>query len=264
MDAFFDRLIIRAATIDELLSNEYETLPGQKADTDLATRRLAAWCRSCASGDWALFSRRLDQDGLEIAKILERLATVRRNASAAHPPWLADAIWIDATLQSGENADATKILDRAEPYAFEHLFVPVVQQAESLLRQDVAATTLSNLGDSAWASLRRSLLKELCNLCAPAIYERFTKARKNVGGKSITPNFECDGLTASYDQFIAEMKAGGFRRLFEEKPVLLRLFAVITRQWIDASREFVLRLDADLPAFRSHLIDFPKCAGRKN
>jgi glucose-6-phosphate dehydrogenase assembly protein OpcA len=58
MDAFLDRLILRAATIDELLSDEYETLPGQKADTDLATRRLAAWCRSCASGDWALFNRR--------------------------------------------------------------------------------------------------------------------------------------------------------------------------------------------------------------
>jgi len=28
----------------------------------LAARRLAAWCRSCASGDWSLFGRRLARD----------------------------------------------------------------------------------------------------------------------------------------------------------------------------------------------------------
>ena len=50
MDAFYERLIVRAATIDELLSDDFEALPGQKGDTDLAARRLAAWCQSCASG----------------------------------------------------------------------------------------------------------------------------------------------------------------------------------------------------------------------
>ena len=50
------------------------------------------------------------------------------------------------------------------------------------------------------------------------------------------------------------MKTGGFRRLFEDKPVLLRLLAVITRQWIETSREFVLRLDADLPTIRQDLL----------
>ena len=64
MDAFYERLIVRAATIDELLSDDFEPLPGQKGDADLAARRLAAWCRSSASGDWSLFERRLDRDGL--------------------------------------------------------------------------------------------------------------------------------------------------------------------------------------------------------
>ena len=50
------------------------------------------------------------------------------------------------------------------------------------------------------------------------------------------------------------MKAGGFRQLFEDKPVLLRLIATITRQWIDTSREFVLRLDADLAAIRRDIL----------
>ena len=50
------------------------------------------------------------------------------------------------------------------------------------------------------------------------------------------------------------MKAGGFRLLFEDKPVLLRLIACATRQWIDTSREFVLRLDADLAALQHDIL----------
>ena len=63
MDAFHDRLIVRAATIDELLSDDFEALPGQKGDADVAAHRLAAWCQSAASGDWSLFSQRLRRDG---------------------------------------------------------------------------------------------------------------------------------------------------------------------------------------------------------
>ena len=65
---------------------------------------------------------------------------------------------------------------------------------------------------------------------------------------------------ARYDQFIADMKSGGFRALFEDKPVLLRLLATLTRQWIDTSRELVLRLDADLPAIRREFL--PSGGGR--
>ena len=36
--------------------------------------------------------------------------------------------------------------------------------------------------------------------------------------------------------------------------MLLRLIAVLTRQWIETSREFVLRLDADLPAIRRDIL----------
>ena len=57
--------------------------------------------------------------------------------------------------------------------------------------------------------------------------------------------------TSLYEKFVAEMKVGGFRQLFEEKPVLLRLISTIVRQWVETSREFIQRLDADLPSIRS-------------
>jgi type 2 lantibiotic biosynthesis protein LanM len=253
MDAFYEGLIVGAATIDELLSDDFEALPGQKNDADLAARRLAAWCRSCASGDWSLFGRRLERDRLSIAQVLERFATVRRRASALPPPWIEDAIWIEAALQS-PNTKPIAGPGQSEPCAFEHLFTPVVERAEARLWSGIDARAFDNLNESARACRRLSLLKQLSGLCTAALYERFAKARTTGELPADTAQPRQATGTSHYDQFVAEMKAGGFRRLFEEKPVLLRLMATLTRQWIETSREFVVRLDADLPAIRRNIL----------
>lgn len=256
MDACYERLIVHAATIDELLSDDFEPQHGQKSDVDLAARRLAAWCRSCASGDWSLFGGRLHRDGLDFGEVLSRFATVRRKASACLPAWISDAIWIEAALQHPPRSPALIApFNRTEPCAFEHLFTPVVEQAEALLWTDIDARALDNLSESARACLPHSLLKELSDLCTPAIYECFVKFRK----ASETPPDAVKMTqvidTSRYEQFVEKMRSGGFRSLFEEKPVLLRLIASITRQWIDTSREFVMRLNADLADIRETILN---------
>jgi type 2 lantibiotic biosynthesis protein LanM len=254
MDAFYERLAVRAATLDEVLSDDFEPLPGQKGDADLAARRLAAWCRASASGDWSLFGRRLDRDGFAFAPVLARLAAVRR-ASATLPTWVEDAVWVEAALQdTGGDAERPPAPANGDPCAFEQLFTSVVAQADTRLWSGLDARVGDNLNDGARASLRLALLRELSTLCTPALYERFAKAR-NAG----SPQHDAAGSaqqngTSRYDRFIAEMQAGGWRRLFEDKPVLLRLFATITRQWIDASREMVSRLYADLAVIRRDIL----------
>jgi len=236
VDALFERLIERAATIDELLSDAFEVPPDRTGDADLAERRLAAWCRASAGGDRSLFGRRLDRDGVSLAQVRERFAGVRRNPAVAPPPWAADAHWIEAVLQSeSDKTDAGPA--EGEPCAFEHLFVPVVRQADTLLWSGLNARASGNLSESARAYLRHALLRELSGVATPALYERFSKARE-----------------AGYAHFVAAMQAGGFRQLFEDKPVLLRLLATLTRQWIDTSREFLTRLDADLAAIRRDVL----------
>jgi lantibiotic modifying enzyme len=84
-------------------------------------------------------------------------------------------------------------------------------------------------------------------LVAPALYERFSAMRN----AAETTGLRQDSRTAFYEKFVSEMKAGGLRQLFEEKPVLLRLISTIVRQWIETSREFIQRLDADLALIRS-------------
>jgi len=265
MDAFFERLMVRAATIDELLSDEFETLPGQKGDCDLAARRLSAWCQSCASGDWSLFDRRLQRDGWSFAHVLARFATVRRRASLAPPAWIDDAIWIEAEL-NGAGGDVTpeEARDGVEPRPFEHLFWPVVKKAEAVLWAGADRRMHDTLNRSAHADLRQSLLKALTSACAPAIYERFAEARKTEAPAADPANdheLPPDARGSLYNSFVSEMGAGGLRRLFDDKPVLLRLTAVVTRQWIDSSREFVARLDADLAAMARDIL--PGSASRR-
>ena len=254
MDAFYERLAVRAATLDEVLSDDFEPLPGQKGDADLAAQRLAAWCRSSASGDWSLFGRRLDRDGLAFAPVLARLAAVRRTA-AALPPWIEDAIWIEAALQDTDgNATPLAVSDNTDPCAFEQLFTSLVAQADTRLWSGLDTGVGDNLNEAARASLRLALLRELSSLGTAALYERFAKARNAASPQHDAAGPAQHNGTARYDRFIAEMQAGGWRRLFEDKPVLLRLLATMTRQWIDTSREMVLRLDADLAAIRRDIL----------
>lgn len=103
---FDERLLVRAATIDEVLSDAFDQLPVPQGDADLGARRLAAWCRSSAGGDWALFARRLQRDGLSIEGVLARFARVRRNPHVPAPDWVADAAWIGEALRDSRDTVA--------------------------------------------------------------------------------------------------------------------------------------------------------------
>jgi len=255
VDAFYQRLVVRAATLDEILSNAFEPLSGQKDDADLATRRLAAWCRSCAAGDWSLFGRRLQRDALDYGSVLTRLATVRRRAELPAPVWLEDAKWIEAALRdSGGSAAAIAVSDPSEPTAFEDLFTAVVAAADARLWSGLAARAADNFNADARSSFRHTLLRALSGLCTPALYERFAKARSAEAAPAAAGAQAAAAGTSRYRRFVAEMKTGGWRGLFEDKPVLLRLLAITTRQWIETSRELIMRLDADLAALRRDIL----------
>ena len=248
MDSFYDRLITRAATIDELLSDDFEAIPGETDHAGSGQRRLAAWCQSAASGDWSLFGRRIERDELDSAGVLARLTAVRRKPTARTPPWGADAAWILPALEGTTSKSAAELFgSKAEPVAFEHLLAGLVERAAALLQSGLGDKTAANLKTPAYDCLRRALLAELSELAAPAFYERFAAMRNAAETAGLRKN----ARVSLYEKFVSEMKLGGLRQLFEEKPVLLRLIGTIVRQWIETSREFIQRLDADLPSIRS-------------
>jgi type 2 lantibiotic biosynthesis protein LanM len=254
VEAFYQRLSLRAATIDELLSDVFEVSPELTADADLAAQRMTAWQRACAAGDASLFARRLMRDGLSQVDIENRLARSRHRAAAAYPRWMEDAIWIEQTLKETGRTEP----ETAPVYPFEDLFKVLIERAEALVWSGVDTGTCNCFDERARVSLRHMLLAVMCELCAPALYERFAKSRdldKSPDPKSrgVDKFVQAPG-TARYREFIADLRSGSLRQLFEQKPVLLRLIAVLTRQWIDVTREFIDRLAADLPAIRRELI----------
>jgi type 2 lantibiotic biosynthesis protein LanM len=262
LDELFERLALRAATIDELLSDAFEASPNANADVDLASRRLAAWRHACAAGEPSLFARRLERDGLSPIAIEKRFAGARFHSPvlpARLNAWSNDAIWIEAALREAVEAPHAGAADE-QAYPFEMLFAGLIERADRLVWSDVEAGAAAIFTGSAVANLRQSLRAAIAELCAGALYERFAKIRNDGrtpdGGKPPVQN----AGTSRYQQFVAEMRGGGFRRLFEDKPVLLRLAATLTRQWIDTTREFVARLFADLPAIRSDILQSPSDA----
>jgi class II lanthipeptide synthase len=245
VEAFYQRLSLRAATIDELLSDAFEVSPEMAADADLAAQRMAAWRRACAAGDASLFARRLMRDGLSQVDIENRLARSQRRAAAPYPQWVEDAIWIEQTLKKAGRTEP----EVAPVYPFEDLFTALIERADALVWSGTD-NTCNCFDERARASLRYTLLAVLCELCAPALYERFAKSR-DLDNLAQAPG------TVRYREFIADLRSGDLRQLFEQKPVLLRLIAVLTRQWIDGTREFIDRLAADLPAIRRELVKAP-------
>lgn len=230
MGSGFERELARAVTIDDLLSDAYEPLPGQNSDAEISARRLAAWCHAAASGDSSLFADRLGRDGWTIEGVLSRLGGVQRDPRAPVPAWMADAQWVGSALETDD------VVSQADaPVAFAPLLAPLVGEAGRRLWSRVDPNALAILTDSATGDLAATLMKQLSDLASPALFERFAAA-------------------GSFGEFAADMAGGGFRRLFGDKPVLLRLLTSVTLQWIDTSRELIHRLAGDLAAVRGTLV----------
>lgn len=258
MDDLLKDLEMRAATIDELLSDKFWPLPGEKKDAHKAAARLSAWCRASASGNWQLFVRRLARDGLSIESVLPRFATVRRNPIAPVPSWLSDSAWIANALKASHAESLiARLSARAEPLAFESLLFSVVDVAEGELRSRVRPAELSKFSDEAIGQLDRALLRQMSALCAPAFFDCFVAWTRRCQKATQKPSTaERNGAVTSgeFEQFVLHMRETGLGQLFVAKPVLLRLMASTTRQWIESTREFIVRLASDVSEVRAVLL----------
>jgi hypothetical protein len=172
-------LAVRAATIDERLSGDYEPIPNLKTDTEESTRRLAAWCQSASGGDWNLFAKRLRRDGLTMEQVMPRLAAVRLTAQSPLPLWVEDAAWIAPAMLAAASAQYGASLQTAgPPQPFESLFFALVAEAERWRDAALPAGALARVEDGVRWSIAHELLADVAKLCAMALYENFAVCRK--------------------------------------------------------------------------------------
>lgn len=233
-----DDILIRAATIDELLSDHFEVLTGQKSDTDIASKRLAAWCRAAASGDWSLFDRCLERDNLTWPQVLSRFATLQPSKHISLPDWARDVEWVVKTLSKpGPAVDGDPI--GGTEVAFSELFSTLALEADKQLWSTVSEHALGLFTSQGRSSLRRELIVQLSDLCADVLFDLF-KFNK--------------GKSTGFLEFLDYMRRDGWEGLFKEKPVLARLIVTIVRQWLNKTHELIERLAADMPLLAGRLL----------
>lgn len=244
-------LAARASTIDERLVGGY-LINHTPASSRKARKRIELWCKYAADNNEALFRKHLIRDGLNIDDITPLLGDVGLSDNQPLPGWAETFLWAVEVLQSPDSSDAsTQFINPDWPLPFENLFTPLVMAARE--RRDQLSNRYSvMLSENAQAALQRSLLLNLSEIFAPTLLEGFKLFQMIQQSMMMVFNL-ADGNSSShcdYDAYITELRNGGLRDYFLNRPVLARLLSTIIDHWIEVTRELLNRLDADVIEIR--------------
>jgi type 2 lantibiotic biosynthesis protein LanM len=252
-------IVERSAFLEERLGGDFlpETRP---EDSEIADRRIGAWTKNCAKGDEKVFAKRLEWDGLDAGRARGLVGRVRWAKPVGDMPSWARLLaqMIGSTREPGDDAHLKNDLASIrgeQPVAFEELFHPFLRLARETLRKETGAA-YSLLAEAAHRQWERSLLVSWESIATETLYLEFMRFRAE---RQISPAVTPAGLesfpgTASrliYESFLRSLEGEGLIRLFLEYPVLARYLATTLSQWMDAAREFLLRLEADQAVLES-------------
>ena len=273
----------RSAFFEERLGGDF--MPETRAeDSEVMDERMAAWRKNCAKGDEKVFAKRLQWDGLDQHRARGLVGRVRR-ANLELPSWarLLEQM-IESTREPWDEAllknDLASIRGE-QPVAFEELFHPFLRLARETLRKETGAA-YSLLAEAAHRQWEESLLLSLEAIAAETLDLEFTRFRagpsnsppdpggvarpapgwlpaentKSQSAPPPTPSSLEEGSTVVsapsptpsrglYESFLRSLAGEGLLRLFLEYPVLARFLATRLSMWVDAAREFLVRLEAD-------------------
>jgi type 2 lantibiotic biosynthesis protein LanM len=247
-DADLRQVAAGAAPLFDRIGGPYEPVPGGEA---AARRNLAAWRDTLARGDEA-FARRLAWDGLTEDAVLPALGPVRLRDGIALPAWAEDLRAILAAADGFESSESPPWAGDELAIPFVDALAPFVASAADAVR---ARTSVACFGPGAWGTLERALLHRLFTITAHTLQPEFNVFRHGRLSaldrlfQATTGNIRSD----VYEEFVADLLAGGWRRTVLEYPVLGRLIATLWRQWVDSTVEMAERLAADAPLLADEL-----------
>lgn len=222
--------ISRAATLGERLPALDRTRPVPEPADDLLRR----WREVAAGGDPDRFAQRLAGLAIDHDDVA-RLAVT----TAPSPAW---ATTVDAAVAAARCL--ARVLDPADDaawkpdaeLAYASLWRPWVTVASQRARAMLTAGHHPLIDE-----LQATLLARLTGLGERVAHESFVSAGPHDAG------------TGPYRRWVRAQLAGGCDPLFEQYPVLARLLAIASDQWVAASVELCLRLAADREAIEREL-----------
>lgn len=241
-----EMMIDSEITLEQLVLLEgwslHERLRDAPDSTDMDFR-LEAWCRAVAPDQSENFDKRLQWDGITKAQAAWAIQ-VGVSDAPREPAWLP-------TFQGLRAAAKGPVLygmyKREHDLPFVDVWLPAVSWALSTLKescQDIRSSVV--LSDSAWLDLADALLQRICGLTENSLWELFSKHRRP--GQLLLAQINSFGkgnhepVHESYDLLVDDLLASGYEALLVEFPVLGRLLAQVTDQWLEASQEMLCRL----------------------
>src|SRR5262249_5376014 len=110
-----------------------------------------------------------------------------------------------------------------------------------------AGPAAARLSADAWTALETHLLARLAWLSADTLHWEFAvfRATRQSGVAALFAAAQATPGRDLYERYVAHVLSDGYGALFTAYPVLVRLLATATDNWIDMATEFLLRLDAD-------------------
>ena len=257
-EQFLVGIVEKSAYFHERIGSRFQPREASPADAGLIEGRMARWLHNAALGSAEQFEKRLAWDGLTRERA-EALASGVRLVDATRPlpSWTKTIRRVLAACDKlagrtpREVAGACRFIAADEPYAFEHVMIPFVEDARQRVRQRFPALD-DRLSEGAQASFERHLLQWLCAVSAETIELDFSifKATRQRGGVLGATWVLAAGpaSTELYDGFVSWLWREGLLVFFEEYAALARLLARIADLWTDFVVEFLARLEQDRPA----------------
>lgn len=238
-------LAARAETLGERLQGRLNgNRSGRSPLSARQAHRASEWRRIASNGDEALFHFMLRVRGVDPQACNDLFATPEVSPATPTPGWVDTFAWLLEAMRGGLDGRAhASFLDATHPAPFEELLVGPVLEAmhrlDASLASSPAVAARQKMSDRALAGMQRSLMLRLASLMAEPLYLRFHYSRT-----SARPTWS--GVAQEgYARFVSADRDQLLRELFDTLPVLARLAATVAEQWIETSKELLLRLAGD-------------------
>jgi type 2 lantibiotic biosynthesis protein LanM len=249
------KIIEQSKTLSEILSSNL-VFNESEENNILVDAKIDEWCQVAAMGNWKQFEKRLAWDDLDLNKIRKVLRCICINDYKEIPAWteiLSECLNASTSLdcQTLEVGNSTglltnRYLDTLNPLPFEDVLSPFICVAIKRVK-NLIGSSYNLLSEDAHANLERTLLRwlsRLSSLCLELDFSIFRAARQ----PKITHLLRQSNKNCSqkyYLEFVNSLFTGGLLKFFQEYPMLARLMAMAIDMWVDATQEFILRLESD-------------------